>query len=161
LATAEAEYLWPGLNHSVGICGVAPPSVGVGGTFLSHGTSPAATRPSRDIATARLVSPTPILRISHASILPHTPRRDETRGGSKIADQEHRIDVLINNAGALFARRRLTKMRKQWSISRPRRTWLRPRGNTITSAFRPRRRRRHATTDLLCCCGRAARYWPA
>jgi len=32
LATAEAEYLWPGLNHIVGVCGVAPASVGVGGT---------------------------------------------------------------------------------------------------------------------------------
>ena len=53
------------------------------------------------------------------------------------------------------------KVRKQSSISRPRRTWPRPRGNTITNASRPRRRRRHATTDLLCCCGSAARYWPA
>jgi len=58
---------------------------------------------------------------------------------AQIADQEHRIDVLINNAGALFARRRLTKMRKQSSISRPRRTWLRPRGNTSTSVSRLRR----------------------
>jgi NAD(P)-dependent dehydrogenase (short-subunit alcohol dehydrogenase family) len=28
---------------------------------------------------------------------------------AQIADQEHRTDVLINNAGALFARRRLTQ----------------------------------------------------
>jgi len=31
------------------------------------------------------------------------------RVAAQIADQEHRIDVLINNAGALFARRRLTQ----------------------------------------------------
>jgi NAD(P)-dependent dehydrogenase (short-subunit alcohol dehydrogenase family) len=30
------------------------------------------------------------------------------RVAAQLADQEHRIDVLINNAGALFARRRLT-----------------------------------------------------
>src|SRR5262249_31977674 len=152
------------------------------------------------------------------------------RVAAQIADQEQRIDVLINNAGALFARRRLTqdgleftfalnlmayfvlteglrerllasrpariintasaahqdailefeslgtvqhpiyagarapaarRVRKQSSISRPRRTWLRLRGNTFTSVSRPRRRCRHATIDLLCCCGSVAQYWPA
>jgi len=56
---------------------------------------------------------------------------------------------------------RLPKVPRQSSISRPRRTWIRRRGNTSTSVSRPRRRRRHATTDLLRCCGSAARYWPA
>jgi NAD(P)-dependent dehydrogenase (short-subunit alcohol dehydrogenase family) len=60
-----------------------------------------------------------------------------------------------------FLLHRPLKVRKQSSILRPRRTWPRPRGNTITIASRPRRRRRHATTDLLCCCGSAARHWPA
>jgi NAD(P)-dependent dehydrogenase (short-subunit alcohol dehydrogenase family) len=60
-----------------------------------------------------------------------------------------------------FLRYRRPRVRKQSSILRPRRTWPRPRGNTITNASRPRRRRRLATTDLLCCCGSAARYWPA
>jgi short chain dehydrogenase len=60
-----------------------------------------------------------------------------------------------------FLRHRPLKVRKQSSISRPRRTWPRPRGNTFTSVSRPRHRRRLATTDLLCCCGSAARHWPA
>jgi NAD(P)-dependent dehydrogenase (short-subunit alcohol dehydrogenase family) len=62
---------------------------------------------------------------------------------------------------AKFFRYRRPRVRKQSSILRPRRTWPRPRANTITNASRPRRRRRLATTDLLCCCGSAARYWPA
>jgi hypothetical protein len=79
------------------------------------------------------------------------------------------LHALVTKAGARlrtcsgspsFLRYRLPSVPKQSSISRPRRTWLRPRGNTSTSAGRPRRRRRHATTDLLCCCGSAARYWP-
>jgi retinol dehydrogenase 12 len=60
---------------------------------------------------------------------------------------------------AKFLRYHLLRVRKQSSITRPRRTWPRPRGNTITSASRPWRR--HGTTDLLCCCGSAARHWPA
>src|SRR5262249_27560364 len=42
-----------------------------------------------------------------------------------------------------FLRYRLPRVPKQSSISRRRRTWPRARGNTITSAGRPRRRRRH------------------
>jgi len=60
-----------------------------------------------------------------------------------------------------FLRYRLPRVPKLSSTSRLRRTWPRQRGNTSTSASRPRRRRRHATTDLLCFCGSAARYWPA
>jgi outer membrane immunogenic protein len=37
----KAEYLWLGLNHSVGVCGVAPASVGVGDTFCSNTTTQA------------------------------------------------------------------------------------------------------------------------
>jgi NADP-dependent 3-hydroxy acid dehydrogenase YdfG len=59
-----------------------------------------------------------------------------------------------------FSRYRLLRVRKLSSILPPRRTWPRARGNTISSAGRPRRRRRHATINLLCRCGSVARYWP-
>jgi NAD(P)-dependent dehydrogenase (short-subunit alcohol dehydrogenase family) len=69
------------------------------------------------------------------------------------------VRYLASFGSLSFLQYRLPRVRKQSSILRPRRTWPRPRGNTITTVFRPRPRCRHAATDLLCCCGSAARYW--
>src|SRR5437763_8912270 len=47
--------------------------------------------------------------VAHSAHLANLTRLAEMkRVAAQIADQEQRIDVLINNAGALFARRRLT-----------------------------------------------------
>jgi NAD(P)-dependent dehydrogenase (short-subunit alcohol dehydrogenase family) len=61
-----------------------------------------------------------------------------TRFGDQSGGSMSRLFWLLS-----FLRYRPQKVRKQSSISRPRRT----------------RRRRHATTDLLCCCGSSARHW--
>jgi retinol dehydrogenase 12 len=48
------------------------------------------------------------------------------RMAAQIADQEHRIDVLINNAGALFARRRLTQDGLEFTFALNHMAYVRP-----------------------------------
>jgi retinol dehydrogenase 12 len=61
-----------------------------------------------DATLARLRNCAP--GVAHSIYFADLPRLAEmNRVAAQIADQEPRIDVLINNAGALFARRRLTQ----------------------------------------------------
>jgi NAD(P)-dependent dehydrogenase (short-subunit alcohol dehydrogenase family) len=61
-----------------------------------------------DATLARLHNSAP--NVAHAIYFADLTRLAETkRVAAQIADQERRIDVLINNAGALFASRRLTQ----------------------------------------------------
>jgi NAD(P)-dependent dehydrogenase (short-subunit alcohol dehydrogenase family) len=61
-----------------------------------------------DMTLARLRNSSP--GVAHSIYFADLTRLAEMkRVAAQIADQEQRIDVLINNAGALFARRRLTQ----------------------------------------------------
>ena len=69
-----------------------------------------------DATLARLRNRTP--GVAHSIYFADLTRLAEMkRVAAQIADQEHRIDVLINNAGGLFARRRLTQDRLEFTFA--------------------------------------------
>jgi NAD(P)-dependent dehydrogenase (short-subunit alcohol dehydrogenase family) len=84
---------------------------------VSHGKTPkkgarivlvARDKTRGDAILARLRNSAP--GVAHSIYFADLTRLAEMkRVAAQIADQEQRIDVLINNAGALFARRRITQ----------------------------------------------------
>ena len=68
------------------------------GLSWSRGTSPAGTLPLLGFAGRDSVHFADLLRLAEMK-----------RVAAEIADREPRIDVLVNNAGALFAKRQLTE----------------------------------------------------